>query len=441
MEILREITLDGIEAVLILLLFCVLFNQKKYILENKIRASFFFITYIAINCYSTYYLPDIYHTLIIILFSVLLLAYFTKINLFSSTVIILLFFAISFLVESLAEFLEMFLFKIDLNKIVSVPQYLWILIIIAKSLQIFSVLAIYTFSKPLTKFNLFRKEGRFLSDLIIQIGTLSLLMYMLSFSVFDVKNIRIYNLVIFLVYFVFIIIGYLSLKERGSLLEINNEYKIQSQQIKDMEEIISIIRQEKHDYANHINVIQGLCCLNKPNTVDRIRNYVSEISDSIHSSFRYLDTGNDYLDGLLSIKNSFAMKNNIAFIVNIDEHFDLLDVREDELISILSNLIDNAFQAFNRKSNIENKEISIKTFLENNYFSIEISDNGDKIEKNIIDKIFDKGFSTKTSSKKDHGYGLFITKQLVEQNGGNISVESTENRTKFIIKFKMKRVR
>ena len=113
----------------------------------------------------------------------------------------------------------------------------------------------------------------------------------------------------------------------------------------------------------------------------------------------------------------------------------MLKVREDELISIISNIIDNAFEALRLTSFAENKEISITTFLDHSTFCIEIADNGEGIPEKIIPKVFKKGFSTKTKEKGDHGYGLYITKQLVEHNNGSISVESTSGNTKFLVKF------
>jgi len=41
----------------------------------------------------------------------------------------------------------------------------------------------------------------------------------------------------------------------------------------------------------------------------------------------------------------------------------VLKIREDELISIISNIVDNAFEAFGLKSCTGNKEITITTFL------------------------------------------------------------------------------
>ncbi len=99
--------------------------------------------------------------------------------------------------------------------------------------------------------------------------------------------------------------------------------------------------------------------------------------------------------------------------------------------------MDNAFEAFQSKPDAENKEISITTFKEDKKFCIEVTDNGDVIPESIKRKIFDKGFSTKTKESNDHGFGLYITKQLVERNNGTISVESIPERTEFLVEFRL----
>ncbi|WP_373844634.1 ATP-binding protein [Clostridium sp.] len=106
------------------------------------------------------------------------------------------------------------------------------------------------------------------------------------------------------------------------------------------------------------------------------------------------------------------------------------------MISIINNLINNTFEAFT-KLDVKNKKISITTFKEDKNFCIDITDNGDVIPEDIIKKIFNRGFSTKTKGKDIHGFRLYITKKLIEKNNGTISVESIPGKTKFVIKFKI----
>ncbi|WP_367179358.1 sensor histidine kinase [uncultured Clostridium sp.] len=434
----REIILDIFEALILLGVFSFLTNQKKYIIENKIKTGLFCIIYVVTTYLSTiYFNNNLYHTLFTIVISILLLIFITKTNLYSSIIIFSLFFTIIFVTETLTQFIEMFILKVGLTQILTISKYELIFIVGSKSLQILVLIILLKYNVFSNKIKLFNREKSLFSEFLIELGIFSLFLFILLFSVLDIENNKTYDTLIFSAFFIFSLIAFIHLKENEKLININNKYKVQEYQISNMEEILNIIRQEKHDYANHINVIQALCCLNKPNTVERIKEYVSKLSDIIHLSFSYLDTGNDYLDGLLSIKNNYATQNGIDFKVLIDESFSLLRIREDELISIISNIIDNAFEALRLKSLDENKEISITTFLDDKKFCIQIADNGDGIPEEIINKIFEKGYSTKTKEKGDHGYGLYITRQLVEHNNGIISVERTTLKTKFLIEFLM----
>lgn len=437
MDVIKEILLDTIEALLFLGVFQILCGKKGFIAHNKVKTGLFCTLLIVANYWSTFHINMIYHTLFLSAFYILLLTLITRIKIFASVVIYFLFFTIIVITENLTITIEMFIFSVNSNKVISDPTYSWIFLVFSKLFQVFIIAMLFKFNFYLTKLRLFAKEGYLFSNLILQVGVLGLFIFSINLSIFDINNIKMYNIAILVIYFLFLLISFKDLKEKEKIININNNYKVQEYQIRNMEEIINIIRKEKHDFANHINVIRGLCLLNKPNTVERINDYVIKISDTIHSSFRYLDTGNDYLDGLLSIKNNYAVKNNINFKVIIDEPFSSIKIREDELISIISNLVDNAFEAFESNPDIQDKEISITTFVKDKKFCIEVADNGTIIPENIKRKIFDKGFSTKTKESSDHGFGLYITKQLIEQNNGSISLDSVKEKTKFLVEFEL----
>jgi signal transduction histidine kinase len=66
---------------------------------------------------------------------------------------------------------------------------------------------------------------------------------------------------------------------------------------------------------------------------------------------------------------------------------------------------------------------------------IHISDTGEGISRDRMKRIFDPFYTTK--GERGTGLGLYITKQLVERNGGRISVCSQEGKgTVFTLEFK-----
>ncbi len=89
-------------------------------------------------------------------------------------------------------------------------------------------------------------------------------------------------------------------------------------------------------------------------------------------------------------------------------------VHANELKQVILNLIKNAEDALLEKK-IENPYIKIRTYDEEKYSCCEISDNAGGIPQNIMQKIFEPYFSTKTQ-KDGIGLGLYMSKMIIEEN-------------------------
>jgi len=95
---------------------------------------------------------------------------------------------------------------------------------------------------------------------------------------------------------------------------------------------------------------------------------------------------------------------------------------EDRLIEILINLLDNA-----AKYSPEWAPITIDTEVEDDHLLISVSDWGIGIPKDEQDRIFDRFYRVDNRDAKEmygYGLGLYMTKKLVEGQGGRIWVES-----------------
>jgi signal transduction histidine kinase len=93
-------------------------------------------------------------------------------------------------------------------------------------------------------------------------------------------------------------------------------------------------------------------------------------------------------------------------------------VDKNQFVSVFNNLILNAIQAIP-----ENKEglIDIKVTQENKQVFIELTDNGIGMEEEVIKKIFEPNFTTKSSGT---GLGLAIANTIIKNADGSIRVES-----------------
>jgi signal transduction histidine kinase len=94
-------------------------------------------------------------------------------------------------------------------------------------------------------------------------------------------------------------------------------------------------------------------------------------------------------------------------------------VNEDELMSIISNLLNNSIEA---RKNDAPVRIMVTAFKENNSVVVKVRDNGIGIDRAGIQDLFGYGHSTKTTGK---GCGLYHAKEMIEVWNGSIEIHST----------------
>lgn len=117
-----------------------------------------------------------------------------------------------------------------------------------------------------------------------------------------------------------------------------------------------------------------------------------------------------------------------------------------DINQVFLNMITNSCDAIserNEKSETGNITglIKIKTYSDNNFVFIEVSDNGNGIPEKVIDKIFQPFFTTKQIGKGT-GQGLALSYDIiVNKHNGDIKVESKEGKgTKFTVKLPIENI-
>ena len=90
-----------------------------------------------------------------------------------------------------------------------------------------------------------------------------------------------------------------------------------------------------------------------------------------------------------------------------------------QLNQVFMHLIRNAVEAVSRKG-----EIEIRTQARKDEVTIEIRDTGVGIAPETLEKIFDFNFTGDTRVKM--GFGLLLTKKIVEEHGGTVEIASVQ---------------
>ncbi|MBC2581412.1 sensor histidine kinase [Clostridium sp. DJ247] len=184
--------------------------------------------------------------------------------------------------------------------------------------------------------------------------------------------------------------------------------------------VIEEIRRKQHDFKNHLNTIYGIVQIGNEETLkDDITAYIKTLNSSLQDIDIFIQSENKVIKGTIYSKSCEAKTKDIQFLYNIEDKKINFPIEDYELSQILTNVIDNAFEAVEDNTHSE-KNVIINIGQTKNIVYIEIKNSGNPINPQIINKIFKKGFSTK--GEVGHGYGLYNVKNITEAYGGRIQL-------------------
>lgn len=122
--------------------------------------------------------------------------------------------------------------------------------------------------------------------------------------------------------------------------------------------------------------------------------------------------------------------------VRVEKHYletPLIFASKIKLVHVLINLIKNAREAMS-ENHSEDRILDIFIGQEGDHVLVKVRDNGQGVDPEKKESIFNHGFSTK---KGGHGFGLHSCKKAMEEMGGTIRVESdgVGNGATFVLSF------
>jgi C4-dicarboxylate-specific signal transduction histidine kinase len=134
---------------------------------------------------------------------------------------------------------------------------------------------------------------------------------------------------------------------------------------------------------------------------------------------------------VLSVFN-YELKNDVDLKFTVDPNvcFLAFDIK---LFQLWSNLVKNAIEAMENQAQ---KYLGIHAEIDQSNIKVIFENNGPKIPQEVIDKMFNKFYTTK-SKRNGTGLGLSIVKNILLEHNASINVESDDSITKFIITFEL----
>lgn len=181
------------------------------------------------------------------------------------------------------------------------------------------------------------------------------------------------------------------------------------------------LRAQTHEFMNKMHVIMGLIDMK---AYDELKQYTQEIAFNRQSEVSYVVTRlkDITLSGFILGKISRSRELQIDFSLTdeSDLHSDLEVPSVHDLVLIIGNIVENAFDVLKNFHGERIVNLSILDF--DKEIVIVVEDSGPGMSEEVKKNLFKRGYTSKGGG---HGFGLYLVKQSIDNLDGTITVEST----------------
>lgn len=189
-------------------------------------------------------------------------------------------------------------------------------------------------------------------------------------------------------------------------VELERQVKREKEQVESLMESYSEQRKLTHDFRNQLLALDGLL---KRQEYQEMQVYLTQLLNSDIQLERVINTGNPMVDVLLGRAYKEAGQDGITVefeVGNLQE----LHLQDDELVILLSNLLDNAIEA--AKNAEKEKRIILRLKQQDETFIL-----------TVLNTVTESQESGKTKNKLLHGYGLQNVERVLRKQGGDYAVQ------------------
>ena len=177
----------------------------------------------------------------------------------------------------------------------------------------------------------------------------------------------------------------------------------------------------EHEYKNQIMVISALV---KKRKLDELDRYLNKICSNISYKTDCIDTNNVVVNAILNTKYQEAKQKDVVFVLKVNDLSDL-PIADEDIVVILSNLLNNALEACEK---CNDKVLKIKFTKENEQIVISVVNSFDG---NIL--VINGDYHTSKEDLSTHGMGIKNVKEVVDKYGGTCVIRHDNYMFNFII--------
>lgn len=206
-----------------------------------------------------------------------------------------------------------------------------------------------------------------------------------------------------------------------TILEENTLTKIELEKVSLEQDYYALIEENlnnlsilRHDFKNHLIIIQGYA---SKGDFEKLENYTHCLCESLTST-ALIETPSPLISSLMNAKKEDCRRKHVA--LNFKHDFQNINISDYHMITMLSNLLDNAITA---AAKIENGYVILRiTDIHSSHLEIDCTNNH---QEKIIKKN-NTFLSTKNPHTGIHGLGLLSVRKTVEALRGEMFIDYTD---------------
>lgn len=181
-------------------------------------------------------------------------------------------------------------------------------------------------------------------------------------------------------------------------------------------------RKRTHEYKNQLAAISALAA---QGDYQKLRAYIEKIETTLQYRMDAVDANHVIVNAILNTKYREALNKGIVFVLRVND-LSGLKLAEEDIVIILSNLLNNALEAC---EHCLERRIKLKFVLENGQAVISVKNSM------AVEPVVENGkvLTSKTKDAQEHGMGIQNVVEVVEKYGGRYMVDYGNGEFQFSI--------
>lgn len=192
--------------------------------------------------------------------------------------------------------------------------------------------------------------------------------------------------------------------------------------VEEIDRMFTSIRGQRHDFLNHVQVMHTMLQMGK---TAELKTYMAELVKESREVSGIVQHHSPALAAFVQAKTAVAVSRGISFTWELsDDWSQLSTIRMIDIIKIVGNLVNNAFDEAERQPP-DNRVVHAVLKCHPSHVELIVSNRGSMLKEGDQELIFLPGYTTKDS--RHSGLGLSIVQDRVKYYRGTVSVHTSDD--------------